>query len=207
MMGPMVNASTDLCSTGVIIYCRPSHFWLKVSVTECSDSASNYRGELLGAVINLLILRAAAGVCPTPIVWSLALSCDNRGVISHRNSPLMSLPESEKQKQANLRSDLTGQVLTNKVNTTMEWVKGHTVERKGKKNCTLPERLNNQADRLATNALLLAIIVGSIISGDFPFEPAKFNLKSTQVSGSFTTLWKQNEPIAKHIHCLPKRTL
>ena len=185
MMGPMVNASTDLCSTGVIIYCRPSHFWLKVSVTECSDSASNYRGELLGAVINLLILRAAAGVCPTPIVWSLALSCDNRGVISHRNSPLMSLPETEKQKQANLRSDLTGQVLTNKVNTTMEWVKGHTVERKGKKNCTLPERLNNQADRLATNALLLAIIVGSIISGDFPFEPAKFNLKSTQVSGSF----------------------
>jgi hypothetical protein len=72
-----------------------------------------------------------------------------------------------------------------KVTTTWEWVKGHAAERKGKKICSLPDRLNYQADRLAKNALLLAIAGGSIISGDFPFESVKFKLKDTRVSGSF----------------------
>ncbi len=63
---------------------------------------------------------------------------------------------------------LTG---SNAVKTAWEWVEGHAVQRKGRNNCTLPEKRNDQANRLAKNALLFAIAGGHIISGDFLFEP------------------------------------
>jgi hypothetical protein len=52
----MPKELTTLSSAGIIIYCRNTKQWLKVSVTERSKAASNYRGELLGAVLALLIL-------------------------------------------------------------------------------------------------------------------------------------------------------
>ncbi len=92
----MVDKSQFLCSAGVIFYCRRTYLRLTVSVTERSEAASNYRGKLLGAVLALLILRAASegrGVPFPPIL----LHCDNRGVISHGNSPLMALSETQRQ--------------------------------------------------------------------------------------------------------------
>ncbi len=96
----MVGESTDLCSAGVIIYCRTSQFWLKVSITEWLDSTSNYQGELLGTIIALLIICAASGCGIAPAVQTTVLFYDSHGVVSHGNSPLMLLPE--KQKQADL---------------------------------------------------------------------------------------------------------
>jgi hypothetical protein len=95
----MAESSRDLCSAGVIIYCRQTKHWLKVSVAERSDAASNYRGELLGSILSLLILRAASEGLdpPRPLV---VLHCDNCGVITHGNTPLTSL--SDKQQQADL---------------------------------------------------------------------------------------------------------
>jgi hypothetical protein len=64
-----------------------------------------------------------------------------------------------------------------------EWVKHHAVEREIRNDCILPEKLNDQANRLAKNALLFAIAGGQIISGDFPFEPVRFKLKGTRICG------------------------
>jgi hypothetical protein len=95
----MPEDAVDLCSAGVVIYCRASKNWLKVLVAKRSNDASNYRGKLLGTVLSLLILRAATSNSSAPFSHS-KLFCDNCGVISHSSSPLFSL--SEKQKQVDL---------------------------------------------------------------------------------------------------------
>ncbi len=63
----MVEESPNLCSEGVIIFCSSTRQWLKSSVVELSDAASNYQGELLGAVNALLILRAASNGIAQPL--------------------------------------------------------------------------------------------------------------------------------------------
>jgi len=105
----------------------------------------------LGAVIALLTLRAASvGLAlPTPPV---PLHCDNRGVISHGNCPLTSLLD--KQRQADLVRLVKHLASSNRSGATWVWVEGHAVERKGWANCTLPERLNHQADKLAKDSLV-----------------------------------------------------
>jgi hypothetical protein len=150
----MAEEATNLCSAGVIIFCQRSRQWLKVSVIERSNAASNYRGELLGAAIFLLILRAASVGIVSPIPTTI-LYCDNRGVIFHSNSPLTALPK--KQKQAHLIRLIKFLSGSNTCGSLWEWVKGHAVERKGWRNCTRHERLNNQADKLAKDALISAI--------------------------------------------------
>jgi hypothetical protein len=61
----MAEEAANLCSTGVVIFCQWSWQRLKVSNAERSNAASNYCGELLGAVISLLILHAASvGIVP-----------------------------------------------------------------------------------------------------------------------------------------------
>ncbi len=113
---------------------------------EYSDAARNYCGKLLGAVLALLVLRAAGANLdlPSPLV---VLYCDNRGVLSHGNNPLPSL--SQKQKQADLIRLIKFLSGTNNGKVGWEWVEGHAVESRGWMCCTLPERLNDQADGLA----------------------------------------------------------
>ncbi len=59
---------------------------------------------------------------------------------------------------------------SNKCTTKWEWVEGHSVERKGWRNCSIPEWLNHQADEVAKNALISGLSGGSTKEGDFPFE-------------------------------------
>jgi hypothetical protein len=84
----------DLSSARVIVFCTSSKQWLKTSLAECSTFASNYCGELLGALMSLLILQAASAPLLPPI-HSVDLHCDNHGVITHGNSPLISLPDKQ----------------------------------------------------------------------------------------------------------------
>ncbi len=177
----MASHSAHLCSAGVILYCTATKQWLKASVSERLDAASNYRGELLGAVVSLLILRAAS-VSLDHLSPITTLHCDNRGVIHHCNSPLTAL--TEKQKQADLIRLIKYLKSTNRTRTTWEWVEGHAVERKGRWHSSLPERLNDQADKLVKTALLSAIAGGHVMTGDFPFEVVKLEISGKWVRGS-----------------------
>jgi ribonuclease HI len=177
----MASESVHLCSAGVILFCTTTKQCLKASISERSDAASNYRGELLGAVMAMLILRAAL-VSLDHRSPPTTLHCDNRGVIHHCNSPLTALKE--KQKQADLIRLLKYLGSTNRTRTTWEWVEGHAVDRKGRRHSSLPERLNDQADRLAKAALLSAIAGGHVMTGDFPFEVVKLEISGKRVRGS-----------------------
>jgi hypothetical protein len=97
------------------------------------------------------------------------LLCNNKGVIGHSNSLLRSLLE--KQQQADLIRVVKHLASTNKCRAVWEWVEGHAVESKGWEYCSLPEQLNHQADLLAKAALMSGLEGGSIMGGDFPFEP------------------------------------
>jgi hypothetical protein len=163
------------------MYCRGTKQWLKASAAERSDGASNYQGELLGTVVAQLILRAASVTLVTPLPTT-ALHCDNHGVISHSNSPLMSLPE--KQKQSDLIRLIKYLAGTNNDRTSWEWVEGHAVERKGWRCSTLPKHLNDQSNKLAKKSLIHAIAGRHVMTGNFSFEVVGLKLLGKQVCGS-----------------------
>ena len=178
----MASEATSLCSAGVVVLCTFSKQWLKASLAERSVCASNYRGELLGALMTLLVLKAVSSFLPPTERYAALLYCDNQGVISHGNSSLLSLPE--KQRQADLIRHIKHLSQSIRTTVTWEWVEGHAVERKGWRNCTVPKRLNDAADKLAKAALRLAIAGGHAYEGDFPFELVSLKLGGRRIGGS-----------------------
>jgi hypothetical protein len=95
----MKEVSTSVCSAAVMIYCTVTKMTCTCTIAKYSDSASSYRGEILGAILTQLILRAAATgqMGPFPI---LTEDCDNNGVVLHGNN--FSRPLSASQKQADV---------------------------------------------------------------------------------------------------------
>ncbi len=180
----MPETSTIICLAGVVMYCKTSRCWLKLSIAEKSDVASNYQGELLGAVMALLILRAAMASKNTATRVQQVMLCDNHEDISHGNSPLQSLPE--KQKQEDLIRLTKYLSSTNKFQPKWEWVEGHAIERKGRCNSTLAERLNHQADILANDSLVSAIARGLLMEGDFSIRTDQ--IQAIREQGMFITL-------------------
>jgi hypothetical protein len=177
----MPEELVDMCSAGVVMYCRESKNWLKVAVVKCSNKASNYWGKLLGTIMSLLILHATTSMLHVPYPLS-TLFCNNHSVILHSNSPRVSLPE--KQVQADLIQLIKHFLSTNNCQFMWEWGEGHAVEQKGWHNCALPERLNHQADILAKDSLFVGLHGMRVIEGDFPFAPVHFKLSGVRVCGS-----------------------
>jgi hypothetical protein len=175
----MSEQSQELCLTGVVIYCRTSRQWLKAAAAVSSASASNYQGELLGAVMALLIIRAA-GKGLTEI--SPVLHCDNRGVVTQGNKSRSALPQ--KQEQADLIRLIKYLVVTNPVSAMWEWAEGHAIKKKGWAQSTLPEQLNDQADKLAKGVLEAASAGGAITEGDLPLEILRLSVAEVRVTGS-----------------------
>jgi hypothetical protein len=75
----MASKSAGLCSAGVIMYCRGTKQWLKASVAEWPDDASNYQSKLLGTMVALLILRATS-VTLVPPLPTTVLHCNIMGL-------------------------------------------------------------------------------------------------------------------------------
>jgi hypothetical protein len=146
---------------------------LKASIVKQSEAASNYRVDLLGAVMALSIIRAAtAGMTlPQPC---MNLFCDNNGVLSQGNSPRTSLPK--KQQQADLIWLVKYLFSSSICPIKWKWVEGHAVEQNGWSNSSLTERLNHQADILAKDALLAGLNGAPLMEGDFPLEPVRIKL-------------------------------
>jgi hypothetical protein len=177
----MAKDSTILSSVGVVIHCHVTNNWFKGTVAKVSTTASNYCWELSGAVVTSLLL-CTASCCLVPPFPKIGVLCNNQGVILHSNSPLTLL--TEKQKQADLSRLIKYLSSTNCCRRTWKRVKGHTVDCKGRQHCTLLERLNNQADKLAKIVLVLSVAGGHMIEGNLTFELVHFSLSGKKVSGS-----------------------
>jgi hypothetical protein len=176
----MQKESIDICSAAVIMYCSSCNQWAKISVAERSESADNFCGELLGAVIIQYILRVVVADLPG-VLGLICLYCDNQGVIAHRNLSQKVLPD--KQAQSNLILLLKYLVGSNTLPSHWVWVEGHAVESRGWRQRSLAKKLNYYADELAKHALLSAISGGHVITGDYPLKPIIVLLSGTRVTG------------------------
>ena len=179
----MENLSPEACSAGIQIYCTITKQKLRCAVAEHSVSADNYRGEILGAVVCQLILRAASGRTDCQY-REVTIYCDNQGVLTHGNSPCDALLE--KQAQSDLLRHLKLLVRENPFESRFRWVEGHAFEARGWKNCNLQERLNHKADRLAKAVLVSAVRSENFISPYLPFEQITVTTDQGKVTGSLS---------------------
>ena len=67
----MEHLDEMLCSAGRIIFCKVARRIATFSAAERMDNqtASNYRGELLGGLLAALILKAASSFCLAMHIW------------------------------------------------------------------------------------------------------------------------------------------
>ncbi len=146
----MKEVSTEICSAAVMIYYTRSKMTCTCTIAEDSPSASSYRGEILGAILTQLILRAAAtGIMgPFPI---LNKDCDNNGVVLHGNSFLKPLPAS--QKQADVLRLMKRLLSHHMFLIKFHYVQSHTDDIKKLSKCTTKELMNIIINDLAQSAL------------------------------------------------------
>ena len=169
----MVDLDHTSCSAAFLIYCRTTGNTAIGSVAERSDAADNYRGEILGALMIQLVLRAATAGRNLPYKKATVF-CDNRGVVLHGNRPRASLPE--KQAQADVLRCLKQYVTENLFDVQFEWVKSHQDDHTPFEQLCIEAQLNVRVDRLAKRALKMAIADGDFISNHFPFEQIRITV-------------------------------
>ena len=163
----MPDVTTEVSLAGVYVYCTRSKRKAKCMVAEKSCDASNYRAEILGAIVAQLIIRAASHGSSARY-QSVKIYCDNLGVLSHGSNPSTSLGEN--QAQADLLRCLKQLVRENPMDPIFGWVEGHAVERKGWALCLIQERLNDRADNLAKRALIAGYAADEYTENDLTFE-------------------------------------
>ena len=90
----MPDKALTVSGAGILTCCTSTGNSLKIGIAERSESASSYRGEILGGILAQLILRAATGgtACSNCVV---KVNCDNKGVLSHGRNRDMSLKENQ----------------------------------------------------------------------------------------------------------------
>lgn len=97
-----VKVANDVCTGAVAIRCVWTQRRARCAWTERTDrwNATNYRGEILGGILALLILRAATEGHSMPSFSKAICGCNNMGVMGHGNE--FWAPLQEKQCQGDL---------------------------------------------------------------------------------------------------------
>ena len=185
----MPHVSTEVCSAAIYIYCQITKNVAKGVIVEHTPDADNYRAELLGGLMTQLVLRAASRRSSSPYKTA-NIYCDNQGVLNHGNAPHKSL--CEKQAQADVIRSMKQITRENPFNTEWKWVEGHSVERKGWKNCDIYEKCNHIVDGLAKEGLVTSYGEDDYISSLFPFEEVWITLSGKKVTGSPRQAFEQH---------------
>ena len=154
---------------------------LFVAFAEHTPNATSYRSEILGAIAAQLVLKAATRnkqrtYPPVPIY------CDNKGVLNHGSDAEKELKE--KQVQFDVLHVMKRLVTESLVEPRFKWVKGHSVEKKGIKNYTYPEIMNDLADELAGFILQRSIDTQNFIQNEFPFAKLRVMAGGKKLSGN-----------------------
>jgi hypothetical protein len=92
----MQEVSPHICSAAIMIRCTALGQTCKCTIAECSESASSYRGKILGAIVTQFILSPAVTGQMGPYLI-MTEDCDNNGVVLHSNTHYLPLPASQTQ--------------------------------------------------------------------------------------------------------------
>ena len=185
----MPKLSKTACSGAFILHCKATGKEIKGCFCDDSPNGDNYRGELLGGLGPLLLLKAAfstsaaTGIDQATVqLYSQSLHCDNKGVISHGNEPTTTLRS--EQPQADLIRLLKSYTRDLPCNITWIHVKGHSDDHIPFEELSLPQQLNIRCDELAKIKLIDAIAEGSYIDPVFPFEDITVTINNTKIRSS-----------------------
>ena len=188
----MPKLSKTSCSGAFILHCSATGKEIKGCFSDDSPNGDNYRGELLGGLGPLLLLKAAlASSAATEIdqatiqLSSQSLYCDNKGVISHGNDPTATLRS--EQPQADLIRLLKSYTRELPCKITWIHVKGHADDNIPFEELSLPQQLNVRCDEIAKIKLIDAIADGDFIDPTFPFEDITITINNTKVRSSVKT--------------------
>ena len=179
----MPKMTTEVCSAAVIICDKESGEWLSCVIAEKSSSADNYRGEILGGVMALLLIKAATTGRVEPD-YPLNCHCDNMGVVKHAHHPDWTLREN--QAQADVLSLMKH--ITTILSTTVKYhhVKSHQLKHKTFEQLDYISQKNELCDVMAKEHLIYAFLEGDCISDNFPYEQVVFEVDNEKVTSSPT---------------------
>ena len=142
----------DVCSAGVILFCKDTGKIAAVSVVERTNqtAASNYQGELLAGLIGVLLLYAAS--LDTSRTYKTArVRCDNIGMVGHGNN--YTKPLLEKQSQIDVILAIRNILFMLPFPVEFHHVYGHGDEHTPFRDLPLINQLNVMADHLAKSAI------------------------------------------------------
>ena len=188
------DISSEICSAAVMILCTTTKQTCTCTIAEHSPSASSYRGEILGAIIAQLILRAASieVIGPFPVLYE---DCDNNGVVLHGNKYMNPLPTT--QKQADVLRVMKRLIAQHTFTIKFLYVQSHTDDSKKIRDCSTKERMNIIVDHLAKSALTSANSSGTYFDGVFPYEDFTVTMRGVKTTGAVIKAleehWGRNE--------------
>jgi hypothetical protein len=176
----MKEVAADICSAAVMIYCTRTRQTCTCTIVENSSSAGSYRGEILGAILAQLILRAASlgMIGPYPV---LNEDCDNNGVVLHGNSYTKPLPAS--QTQADVLRVMKKLISRQMFTIRFLYVRSHTDTIKKLSKCSMTELMNIIVDDLAQRALRHSYSSGELFDGSYPNEDFIITMGGAKTTG------------------------
>jgi hypothetical protein len=181
----MPHKNKSLCSAGIVLLCTQTCQigTIKLCEKTCPDTASNYRGELIGGMITSHILQVASLYSSSTNV--IHIFCDNMGVIHHASHPDSSI--SSKQSQADVLLAFTKNLSTSRLKWQYHHIYSHMDDTSEFKNLSLPEQLNVMADKLAQEALLEAMETSRFCKPLYPNEHLRIFIDDKKATTSIKT--------------------
>lgn len=185
----MPDLSKTTCSGAFILHCTATGNEISGCFVDESIDSNNYRGELLGALGPLLILRAAFESNPslasspeTIATINQLLHCDNNGVVGHGND--QQGPLKQDQTQADLIRLLKSYSRRLPFRTKWIHVKGHSDRYQAFSQLTLIEQLNVRCDAMAKKCLIDTIASRVFIVPTFPDEDITLAIGANKIRSS-----------------------
>ena len=178
------TVATDICAGSAVIHCVSTDQYAELTWVEKSDNktASNYRGEILGAIATQLLIKFAIEGRDITGHKPLVLVCDNMGVVKHGNEPRN--PLSEKQSQADLLGFLKNLISTSRVGMKLRHVHSHSDKHTRREDMNQDQLINDRADKIVGKALRAAIEENKFITSVFPGEKVSIQVSGVRISGS-----------------------
>jgi hypothetical protein len=180
----MPHLANNVCACAAVLYCSHMNQYAEVTWVEKSTkkAANNYHAKILGACSTQLIIKVAITGRNVLGHGPLTVGCDNMGVVQHGNSPWC--PILEKQPQSDVLQYFKGLMTLSRIGGRMQHVCDHTNEYLLEAEMSPAQRVNCQADKLATAALIATVEANEFISSIFPSEKVCVEIAGEWVTGS-----------------------
>ena len=179
--------ATDVCSCAFRLLCKRRKLKFQCTWAERLPEAGIYRGEILGALGYLIVLRVVTKresftARPRPVVKGIA---DNTGVIRRARNP--NAPLTMNQSQADVLRLMTFIITDLPICIAYTHVHSHLDDHISYELLPFNYQQNADMDAKAQSALDKAIESRNFIASQFPYEPFTISCPEKRITKNFTT--------------------